>query len=417
MRYCMVLLVIAMLALASFVNIHQGYAQENKDFQKRFEWWPTDANPGPVKDEVRSGRWWWPEKPGQVKPWGNRGYIYVKGGDGSKPLDSNLEEARKAKELERAKKAKELEEAKKVKEEAKKAKAEEAARIKNAKELEEAARIKRVQDLEETKKLKAEEANKAKDLEESRKAKAEEAARIKKAKDLEEANRAKAEEAMRIKKAQELEEAARIKKAQELKEAQLVQKKDKKTEIHDAIVADKDNVLLVSDFSSKTKGEFGTWENDPKDETQFCRMEIDNTLDNLGRPDYFVRLNYDVDSPRPAFNGFWMKLYDLNLTPYEYVSFLVKGENKFTTQLKVEIKNKKGERVVYVISGITDEWRRAVIALDKLKKVNAITDWTDMVEFVVVFDDILATEKAGTICIDDLNFAKFGWEKAERSVR
>jgi hypothetical protein len=58
-----------------------------------------------------------------------------------------------------------------------------------------------------------------------------------------------------------------------------------------------------------------------------------------------------------------------------------------------------------------------VVALDKLKKVNAITDWTKMVEFVMVFDDILATEKAGTICIDDLNFAKFGWEKAERSVR
>jgi hypothetical protein len=320
-----------MLALASFVNVHQGYAQENKDFQKRFEWWPTDANPGPVKDEVRSGRWWWPEKPGQVKPWGNRGYIYVKGGDGTKPSESNLEEAKKAKELERAKKARELEEARKTKEEAKKAKAEEAARIKNAKELEEAARIKRIQDLEESRKVKSEEANKTKDLEESRKAKAEEAARIKKAQELEEANRAK-----------ELEEAARIKKAQELKEAQLAQKKDKKTEIHDAIVSDKDNVLLVSDFSSKTKGEFGTWENDPKDETQFCRMEIDNTLDRFGKPDYFVRLNYDVDSPRPAFNGFWMKLYDLDLTPYEYVSFLVKGENKFTTQLKVEIKNKKG---------------------------------------------------------------------------
>jgi hypothetical protein len=387
-----------MLALVSFVNVHQGYAQENKDFQKRFEWWPTDANPGPVKDEVRSGRWWWPKQPGQVKPWGNRGYIYVKGGDGTKPSESKLEEAKKAKELERAKKARELEEARKAKEEAKKAKAEEATRIKKAKDLEEANRAK----AEEAARIK-----KAKDLEEARKAKElEEAARIKKAQDLEEARKAK-----------ELEEAARIKKAQELKEAQLAQKKDKKTEIHDAIVSDKGNVLLVSDFSSRTKGEFGTWENDPKDETQFCRMEIDNTLDRFSKPDYFVRLNYDVDSPRPAFNGFWMKLYDLDLTPYEYVSFLVKGENKFTTQLKVEIKNKKGERVVYFISGITPEWQRVVVALDKLKKVNSITDWTKMIEFVMVFDDILATEKAGTICIDDLNFAKFGWEKAERSVR
>ncbi len=322
------LLVIAMFALASFVNVHQGYAQENKDFEKRFEWWPTDANPGPVKDEVRLGRWWWPQQPGQVTPWGNRGYIYVKGGDGTKPSEGKLEEAKKAKELERAKKVRELE------------------------------------------------------------------------------------------------EAARIKKAQELEEAQLAQKKDKKTEIHDTIVSDKDNVLLVTDFSSGTKkvfgsfaGEFGTWENDPKDETQFCRMEIGETLDRFNKPDYFVRLNYDVGSPRPAFNGFWMKLNHLDITPYEYVSFLVKGESIFTTQLKIELKNKKGEKVVYFISGITPDWQRVVVPLDKLKKVNSITDWTDMTEFVVVFDDIVATEKAGTICIDDLNFAKFGWEKAERSVR
>lgn len=45
---------------------------------RRFDWWPTDAAPGPVKDEKRSGYWWWPDQPGTVRPWGNQGYIYVK---------------------------------------------------------------------------------------------------------------------------------------------------------------------------------------------------------------------------------------------------------------------------------------------------------------------------------------------------
>ncbi|MCX7927813.1 MAG: OmpA family protein [Candidatus Omnitrophica bacterium] len=45
--------------------------------QKRFEWWPTDAKPGPIKDEQRGGYWWWPTTPGQIRPWGNRGYVYV----------------------------------------------------------------------------------------------------------------------------------------------------------------------------------------------------------------------------------------------------------------------------------------------------------------------------------------------------
>lgn len=51
--------------------------REFEELQKRFEWWPTDAQPGPVKDDKRSGYWWWPTTPGQARPWGNRGYIYV----------------------------------------------------------------------------------------------------------------------------------------------------------------------------------------------------------------------------------------------------------------------------------------------------------------------------------------------------
>ena len=52
--------------------------EEIKTTSERFNWWPTDAQPAPVKDE-RGGYWWWPQTPGQeVKEnWGNRGYIYM----------------------------------------------------------------------------------------------------------------------------------------------------------------------------------------------------------------------------------------------------------------------------------------------------------------------------------------------------
>ncbi len=50
---------------------------ELETMQKEFEWWPSDAKPAPVKDEERGGYWWWPDAPGEVRPWGNRGYIYV----------------------------------------------------------------------------------------------------------------------------------------------------------------------------------------------------------------------------------------------------------------------------------------------------------------------------------------------------
>jgi len=51
--------------------------KELKKLQERFEWWPTDAKPGPVKDPERGGYWWWPSEPGKIRPWGNRGYVYV----------------------------------------------------------------------------------------------------------------------------------------------------------------------------------------------------------------------------------------------------------------------------------------------------------------------------------------------------
>ena len=51
--------------------------QQIEEIQKRFEWWPTDAKPAPVQDHERGGYWWWPTEPGQIMPWGNRGYIYV----------------------------------------------------------------------------------------------------------------------------------------------------------------------------------------------------------------------------------------------------------------------------------------------------------------------------------------------------
>lgn len=49
---------------------------ELDEMQKEFQWWPTDAQPAPVQDP-RGGFWWWPDQPGQARPWGNRGFVYM----------------------------------------------------------------------------------------------------------------------------------------------------------------------------------------------------------------------------------------------------------------------------------------------------------------------------------------------------
>ena len=51
---------------------------DDEELATRFSWWPTDSKPAPVKDANRSGYWWWPDEPGQARPWGNQGYVYVR---------------------------------------------------------------------------------------------------------------------------------------------------------------------------------------------------------------------------------------------------------------------------------------------------------------------------------------------------
>lgn len=59
------------------VDFPKVKTSEDEYLANRFAWWPTDAKPAPVKDEDRRGYWWWPDQPGQQRPWGNQGYVYI----------------------------------------------------------------------------------------------------------------------------------------------------------------------------------------------------------------------------------------------------------------------------------------------------------------------------------------------------
>ena len=90
-----------------------------------------------------------------------------------------------------------------------------------------------------------------------------------------------------------------------------------------AVAADSGTELVVADFDTGDKpnnigGDFGAWDKDPNDDTQGTQLtfEPDDALgDQAG---YAIRLDYDVDSPNPAYNGFWMKLNGEDATAYAY---------------------------------------------------------------------------------------------------
>lgn len=168
--------------------------------------------------------------------------------------------------------------------------------------------------------------------------------------------------------------------------------------------------LVVADFNSGDKPnnlglEWGAWNYDPNDSQQGTYESVEP--DDFKDPSkgFCVRIDYDVQSPKPAFNGFWMKLGGLDVTPYEWLSVWVRGvsNGKFTKRFKLELKNKIGKRAVYLIEDISKDWQEVRIPF---KKNISLTDWSDLSELVIVFDDILATYKEGTIYIDQIEFQK-----------
>ena len=169
--------------------------------------------------------------------------------------------------------------------------------------------------------------------------------------------------------------------------------------------------LLVADFDSGDKpnnlaGDFGSWNKDAKDETQGSYMSFvsDDALGNA--TGHSVRLDYGVDSPNPAYNGFWMKLNNTDFTAYDTLDFYIKGDPKagFTKRIKLELKDASGEpRSTYVMTGISDQWQKISIPF---KEFGAKANWKKMTEFVVVFDDVNSRPKTGSIFIDQIGVSK-----------
>lgn len=171
------------------------------------------------------------------------------------------------------------------------------------------------------------------------------------------------------------------------------------------------NNLIVADFNKGHKptnlGEdFGTWDKDASDLTQSCKMSFskDDSLGNTSGKS--LQLDYDVDSPNPAYNGFWLKISNAKAADFDTLSFYVKGDvsKGFTPKIKIEIKDKKKGKATFLVENITENWQKISLTLDK----NSFSEnqKKPFEEFVVVFDDINSRPKTGRIFIDQIEFSK-----------
>ena len=164
----------------------------------------------------------------------------------------------------------------------------------------------------------------------------------------------------------------------------------------EVVLADFDHPLTQANLGWT----FGTWERDPADPTQSCHLQV-VTQPRLGASGYSVRLDYDVDSLNAAYNGLWVKVIPpVSLSGFQALRIAIKGDaaKGFTTRVKLELKDE--ERVAsYVLEGVESEWVRRRMPLTAF---HGIEQLQQVAEFVVVFDDIYATTKVGTIYVDEV---------------
>ena len=168
--------------------------------------------------------------------------------------------------------------------------------------------------------------------------------------------------------------------------------------------------LVIADFDTGDKpnnigGDFGGWDKDPNDETQGTQMSFEPD-DALGDPaGYAIRMDYDVDSPNPAYNGLWMKLNGEDATQYYTLNFYIKGDKNagFTKRVKLELKDMTNKPSPYIVTGISEQWKKVSVPFEKFRR---ITDWKSLNEIVFVFDDINSSPKTGTVYIDQVTLSQ-----------
>lgn len=166
-------------------------------------------------------------------------------------------------------------------------------------------------------------------------------------------------------------------------------------------------ILILADFETRPfqnnlGGGYGAWDKDPTDPTQGCKIRlVSSGRDGNGE---CIQLKYSVDSPNPAYNGFWMKLNGKDFMGYKKLVFWIKGDikDKYTRRFKIELKDMRNTSPYYV-TDVQDKWTEVTIPFDEFYMIN---DWTRMSEFTIVFEDSQATEKKGTIYIDDIYVSK-----------
>lgn len=191
--------------------------------------------------------------------------------------------------------------------------------------------------------------------------------------------------------------------------------------------------VMVADFEAGGEkimnnfgGESGDWNMDVTDSNNsYTDPDVVTAPAKDGKEGRVLRLNYSVDSDRPAQNGFWTKLGGFDAGPYDHLELDIKGDAQagFTERFRLEMKKCADAACVEKITGsakvpVTAEWRTVSIPLNVMTGLVDFSDpesWKEprrgykpLDELVIIFNDGYVTKKKGRIFLDNIRFVRTG---------
>ncbi|MBN2445501.1 MAG: DUF3131 domain-containing protein [Phycisphaerae bacterium] len=141
------------------------------------------------------------------------------------------------------------------------------------------------------------------------------------------------------------------------------------------------------------------WTRDKADETVSVKLRRDET-DIDGTRGGCLRVDYDVDSPNPAYGGLTLNLAHVDGSGCNALRLRARG---LPDRTKIELHGRGGSGAVR--AHVKDPTQWSTIEL-RYRDFGLITDWSDLDRLVIVLEDNASKPKVGTVWLDDIELIR-----------
>ncbi|HLD41137.1 MAG TPA: hypothetical protein VJA84_03060 [Candidatus Omnitrophota bacterium] len=118
-----------------------------------------------------------------------------------------------------------------------------------------------------------------------------------------------------------------------------------------------------------------------------------------------IRIKYNFNNSDLKRAGYSLNFADLDVSKFSVLGFQARHEIKHgPLNLRVEIENRRREKAVCYVRGISGKWNSFEI---KLSDFSGISEWAGLTEVSFVVEEWNALNKEDTVYLDEIRFSRY----------